>query len=79
MKRGITVSLSEDAEEALRLLVADGSSTEHVIEQALIEYAARVSDRQRINAEISALATDLDDRAEIVAVTQLMEMLLVSR
>jgi hypothetical protein len=79
MKRGITVSLSEDAEEALRLLVADGSGTEQVIEQALIEYAARISDRQRINAEISALATDLDDRAEIVAVTQLMEMLIVSR
>jgi len=79
MERRTTVSLSADANEALRLLQADGSSTQQVIEQALIEAAAKMSDKERLNAELSALATDPDDRAEMLAVTQLMEMLLVSR
>jgi len=79
MERRTTVSLSADANEALRLLQADGSSTQQVIEQALIEAAAKMSDKERLTAELSALATDPDDRAEMLAVTQLMEMLLVSR
>lgn len=79
MERRTTVSLSADANEALRLLRADGSSTQQVIEQALIEAAAKMSDKERLTAELSALATDPDDRAEMLAVTQLMEMLLVSR
>ena len=71
--------MSEDASEALRLLRAEGLTTEEVIERSLIEAAARMSDKQLLAAELSALATDPDDRAEILAVTQLMEMLLVSR
>lgn len=50
-----------------------------VVDKALALEAERLADRQALAAELAALATDPDDRAEMLAVTDLIEILLVPR
>jgi len=78
MAQEITVRLSDDAMQALRRLEVLGLIPSEVIGQALVVAANRLTDKQALAAEVAALATDPDDRAEILAVAELMELLLVS-
>lgn len=79
MAQDVNVRLSDEASRALSRLVAIGFDVTDAINKALIDEADRMSDRQALAAELSALAADPDDRAEMIAVTDLMEILLVSR
>lgn len=79
MAQEITVRLSDDAMQALRRLAVIGLIPSEVIDKALIVAASRLTDKQALAAEVAALATDPDDRAEILAVAELMELLLVSK
>ena len=45
------------------------------IRAALVEAAARRLDKQALAAEVAALEADEDDRAEMLAVADLMEQL----
>jgi hypothetical protein len=79
MAQEITVRLSDDAMQALRRLEVIGLNPSEMIDKALIVAASRLTDKQALAAEVAALATDPDDRAEILAVAELMELLLVSK
>jgi hypothetical protein len=79
MAQEITVRLSDDAMQALRRLEVLGLIPSEVISKALVVAASRLTDKQALAAEVAALATDPDDRAEILAVAELMELLLVSK
>lgn len=79
MAQEITVRLSDDAMQALRRLEVLGLIPSEVISKALVVAASRLTDKQSLAAEVAALATDPDDRAEILAVAELMELLLVSK
>jgi hypothetical protein len=79
MAQEITVRLGDDAMQALRRLEALGLNPSEMIDKALIVAASRLTDKQALAAEVAALATDPDDRAEILAVAELMELLLVSK
>lgn len=79
MAHDINVRLSDEAAQALSRLTAIGVDGSDAINRALIDAAARMSDRQALAAEVSALASDPDDRAEMIAVTDLMEILLASK
>jgi hypothetical protein len=79
MAQEITVRLSDDAMQALRRLEVLGLIPSEVISKALVVAASRLTDKQALAAEMAALATDPDDRAEILAVAELMELLLVSK
>lgn len=79
MAQDVNVRLNDEAARALSRLMAIGFDVTDAINKALIDEADRMSDRQAIAAEVSALATDPDDRAEMMAVTDLMEILLVAR
>jgi len=74
MARTITFRPDEDAQRALDILTADGTSTSTVVRAALIE-AARVAARARLRKEAEQLATDPDDRAEAAQVLKDMETL----
>ena len=45
------------------------------IRAALVQAAARLHDKQALAAEVAALEADHDDRAEMLAVADLMESL----
>jgi len=79
MSQEITFRLSEDAARALRSLEVIGLTPSEVISNALVAAASRLTDKQALAVEVAALATDPDDRAEIMAVAELMELLLVSK
>lgn len=44
---------------------------------SLAHAAQRLADKEALAAEVAALATDPDDRAEMLAVADLIELLLV--
>ena len=75
MARAISVRLDDDAERALRLLEATGLSRSEAIRHALLSTAARLRTRQSVAAEVAALERDEQDRAEMLAVAELMESL----
>ena len=79
MSQEITFRLSEDAVRALRSLEVIGLTPSEVISNALVAAASRLTDKQALAVEVAALATDPDDRAEMMAVAELMELLLVSK
>ena len=60
---------------ALAQLEATGMSRSQAIRAALVEAASRLSDKQALAAEIAALEADEEDRAEMLAVAELMERL----
>jgi len=79
MARAISVRLDEEALRALGRLQATGMTRSEAIRAALVEAASRLHDRQALAAEVAALEADDDDRAEMLAVADLMESLRAPR
>jgi len=78
MARAISVRLDDEALLALRQLEATGVSRSEAIRLALVESAARLRDKQTLAHEVAALEVDEADRAEMLAVAELMESLRAS-
>ncbi len=75
MAQAISVRLDDDALRALSELEATGLSRSEAIRAALVEAASRLHDKQALAAEVAALEADEEDRAEMLAVAELMESL----
>ena len=75
MPRAISVRLDDAALRALNELEATGMTRSEAIRAALVEAASRLHDKQALAAEVAALEADGEDRAEMLAVAELMESL----
>jgi Arc/MetJ-type ribon-helix-helix transcriptional regulator len=75
MARAISVRLDDEALRALVQLEATGMSRSEAIRAALVGAASRLRDKQALAAEVAALEADNDDRAEMLAVADIMESL----
>ena len=75
MTQAISVRLDNEALKALGQLEATGMTRSEAIRSALVETASRRQDKQALAAEVAALEADEDDRAEMLAVADLMESL----
>ncbi|MEA2011138.1 MAG: hypothetical protein U9N78_10580 [Actinomycetota bacterium] len=75
MTKAISVRLDETATRALQQMEASGMTQSEAIRAALVETAARLNDKRVLAAEVAALEADDEDRAEMVAVADLMESL----
>lgn len=75
MRDLVSVRLDSEARRALARLEASGLSRSQAIRRALTEAAARLERRAGLAAEVAALETDEDDRAEMLEVAALMESL----
>ena len=79
MAQAISVRLDDDAIHALGQLEATGMTRSEAIRAALVETATRRQDRQALADEVAALEADEEDRAEMLAVADLMESLRAAR
>jgi predicted transcriptional regulator len=77
--QAVSVRLDDEAMRALAQLEATGKSRSEAIRSALVDAASRLSDREALSAEVAALEADETDRAEMLAVAELMESLRASR
>jgi len=75
MVQPISVRLDDEALRALATLEATGLTRSEAIRTALVEAALRLRDREALAAEVAALEGDVDDRAEMLTVADLMERL----
>ena len=75
MAQAISVRLDGEALRALSELEATGMTRSEAIRAAVVEAASRLHDKQALAAEVAALEADDDDRAEMLAVAELMESL----
>lgn len=75
MSQAVSVRLDDEAIRALRQLEATGMSRSEAIRKALVEAASRLRDAESLAAEVAALEADDEDRAEMLAVAELMESL----
>jgi len=75
MTDAISVRLDNEALVALGQLEAEGMTRSEAIRAALVEAAARRHDKQALAEEVAALEADEDDRAEMLAVADIMESL----
>jgi len=75
MAQAISVRLDDEALQALGQLEATGLTRSEAIRAALVETASRRQDKQALAAEVAALEADEDDRAEMLAVADIMESL----
>ena len=75
MAQAISVRLDDQALHALGLLEATGMTRSEAIRAALVETASRRQDKQALAAEVAALEADADDRAEMLALGDIMESL----
>ncbi len=75
MAKAISVRLDDDAERALRRLEASGLTQSEAIRSSLLLSAERSRRRVVLKAEVAALEVDESDRAEMLAVADLMESL----
>ena len=75
MTQAISVRLDEAALRALRMMEATGMSRSEAIRTALVDTATRLNDKQVLAAEVAVLESDAEDRAEMLAVADLMESL----
>jgi Arc/MetJ-type ribon-helix-helix transcriptional regulator len=73
MVRPISVRLDDEAVRALGRLEATGLSRSEAIRIALVQAAGRLEDRRALAEEVAALEADETDRAEMLAVADLME------
>ena len=73
MARAISVRLDDEAARALRALESAGMSRSEAIRSALIGTAHRLRRSRELAAEAAALEADEQDRAEMLAITELME------
>lgn len=79
MAKPISVRLDDDAVRALNVLESMGQSRSAAIRDALVAAAGRLRDHQRLAEEVAALEADSEDRAEMLAVADLMEQLRAPR
>lgn len=79
MAQAISVRLDDDAQRALRTLLAAGMSRSEAIRSSLIASADRLRRSAVLAAEAAALEGDEVDQAEILAVAELMESLRAPR
>ena len=79
MAQAISVRLDDEAFRALGLLEASGMTRSEAIRAALVDAATRLDDKQALAAEVAALEADEQDRAEMLAVADLMESLRAPR
>jgi predicted transcriptional regulator len=77
--QAVSVRLDDEAMRALARLEATGKTRSEAIRSALVEAASRLSNRDALAAEVAALEADEEDRAEMLAVAELMESLLAAR
>ena len=75
MAKAISVRLDEETIKALGRLESMGVSRSEAIRRAILEAAARLSDRRALAQEAANLETDREDRAEMLEVARLMEQL----
>lgn len=75
MAQAVSVRLDDDAMRALALLEASGKSRSEAIRTALVQAASRLHDKKNLAAEVAALEADAEDRAEMLAIADLMESL----
>ena len=75
MARAISVRLDDDADKALRVLEASGMTQSEAIRTALLASADRLRRSKELAAEVAALEADPQDRQEMLAVAELMEVL----
>ena len=75
MSQAISVRLDEEALRALSRLEASGLSRSEAIRTALIQASDGLRSRQALAEEVAALEADAADRAEMLAVADLMERL----
>ena len=73
MAKAISVRLDDDAVRALRSLEASGMSRSEAIRSSLVASAERLRRGRELAAEVAALEADELDRAEMLAVAELME------
>ncbi len=73
MARAISVRLDDAADKALRTLEAAGMTQSEAIREALVGAVRRIRRSKELAAEVAALEADVDDRAEMKAVADLME------
>lgn len=79
MTQAVSVRLDDEAMRALAQLEATGKSRSEAIRIALVEAASRLGDKEALAAEVAALEADDEDRAEMLAVAELMESLRAPR
>lgn len=79
MAQAISVRLDDEAIRALRLLEATGVTRSEAIRLALVEAASRLHDKHALATEVAALEADEQDRAEMLAIAELMESLRAAR
>ena len=79
MAHAVSVRLDEEAVGALNRLVSTGLSQSEAVRSALIGAANRLYDMDSLVAEAKALEADEVDRAEMLAVAELMESLRAER
>lgn len=75
MAQAVSVRLDDEAMRALAQLEASGKSRSEAIRSALVDAASRLTERAALVAEVAALEEDETDRAEMLAVAELMESL----
>ncbi|MBT8212956.1 MAG: ribbon-helix-helix protein, CopG family [Acidimicrobiia bacterium] len=73
MARPISVRLDDDALRALTQLEATGMTRSEAIRTALVGAASRLRDSKQLAQEVAALEADKHDKAEMLAVAELME------
>ena len=71
----MSVRLDDEAEGALHRLMSTGLSQSEAIRRAVIEAADRRYAMDSLAAEVRALEADEMDKAEMLAVAELMERL----
>lgn len=79
MTQAISVRLDDDAQRALRTLLAAGMSRSEAIRSSLIASADRLRRRSVLAAEVAALEADEVDQSEMLAVAEIMESLRAAR
>jgi len=79
MTHAISVRLDSEALLALGQLEAAGMTRSEAIRAALVEAAARRREKQVLAEEVAVLEADEDDRAEMLAVVDIMESLRAPR
>ncbi len=79
VRQAVSVRLDDDALRALRTLEATGLSRSDAIRTALMAAARGARHHARIAEEAARLETDEHDRAEMIAVADLMESLRAPR
>ena len=75
MSHAVSFRLDAETLAALRRLEATGLSRSEAIRSALVEAALRLDHKKALAEEVAVLEADESDRAEMLAVAELMESL----